>query len=187
MRLHQLLTTLGGDRDHQRHHGIKALARPAILRPASRPDGNARAAGGVPSGRAAPRGMFHFGCCRCPLAFVLMWLAALPAQAQFFTNVSFFSGNIALNGDTADFIQADGVSPKPGVCVANDPSGLDESPLNAGNTRDAQNHPTGFNQRRIMTAFDPNLNGATSRQIWLHAPLRCVFRVTAHPPHRGCR
>ncbi|HXG49732.1 MAG TPA: hypothetical protein VNO52_19095, partial [Methylomirabilota bacterium] len=76
-----------------------------------------------------------------------------------------FSGSINLDGDISDFFEPDGVTPKAGVCVVDDPSGLDESPLEggtAGATRDNQRHPSGFNQRRIMTAYTPGgVNGGT--------------------------
>jgi hypothetical protein len=78
-----------------------------------------------------------------------------------FTNVVLFSGTIALDGDISDFFEADGLTPKAGVCVVNDPLGLNEAPLATAAATDGVAHPSGFNQRRIMTAYQSDLNGGT--------------------------
>src|SRR4249920_1104706 len=90
------------------------------------------------------------------LGMLLASLLPFAASAQPFTNAVFFSGNISLDGDISDFFMPDGLTVRPGICLANDPNGLDESPLSSGSTLDAVSHPSGFNQRRIMTAYNPN-------------------------------
>jgi hypothetical protein len=77
------------------------------------------------------------------------------------TNTAFFTGNITLDGDISDFFEVDGVTPKPGVAVADDPMGLDESPLESLATQSGQRHPSAFNQRRILSAYRPDLDGGT--------------------------
>ena len=79
-------------------------------------------------------------------AFIVLLLPSRPVSAQPFTNVTFFAGSIALDGDISDFFMPDGVTARPGVCVVNDSFGLDEAPLSASATRDAVAHPSGFNQ-----------------------------------------
>ena len=100
-------------------------------------------------------------CVAVPLFVLLALLLTAPAGAQPITNSVFFTNNITLDGDISDFFLPDGLTLRPGVCLANDPNGLDESPVDSMATIDVQMHPSGFNQRRIMTAFNPNLNGGT--------------------------
>ena len=72
-----------------------------------------------------------------------------------------FTGTVTLDGDISDFFQADGLTAKTGVCVANDPNGLDEPPLAANASQDKIAHPSGFNVRRLMTAYRHDLNNGT--------------------------
>jgi hypothetical protein len=102
---------------------------------------------------------------------LLLPLVLPDVWAQTVTNASFFSSSITLDGDISDFFEPDGVTPKPGVCVGNDSAppiagitgseGLGENPLSASSTKDGMPHPSGFNQRRILSAFNPNLHGGT--------------------------
>ena len=91
--------------------------------------------------------------------FALLMLAGPAARAAAMTNFSVFAGTITLDGDISDFFLPDGVTNKPGVCVMDDT--LDEAPLAGETTKDGLLHPSGFNQRRIMSAYNPNLNGGT--------------------------
>src|SRR6185436_15912240 len=95
--------------------------------------------------------------------FVLAMSAGLSVARAQVTNLhtNFFAGAITLDGDISDFFLPDGVTPKPGVCLIDDPNGLEEPPVAAGAARDTTLHPSGFNQRRIFAAFNPNLNGGT--------------------------
>jgi uncharacterized repeat protein (TIGR01451 family) len=92
---------------------------------------------------------------------VAFLIANVQSAAQSVTNVAFFAGSIALDGDISDFFEADGLTPKPGVAVADDPMGLDESPLESLATQSGQRHPSAFNQRRILSAYRPDLDGGT--------------------------
>jgi hypothetical protein len=106
---------------------------------------------------------FHSLAGRC-LVFALATFPLTPslqAQPQVFSNAVFFTGNITLDGDISDFFLPDGLTSRPGVCVANDAGGLDESPLADTSAKDGVFHPSGFNQRRVMTAYRPDLNGGT--------------------------
>jgi hypothetical protein len=85
-----------------------------------------------------------------------------------------FTGAVSLDGDISEFFDGSG-NPLPGVCVIqNDTSvipaigagseGLADEPLDpndtvAGTTSGV--HPSGFNQRRIFVAYNPNVNGGT--------------------------
>src|SRR5215813_3552897 len=89
---------------------------------------------------------------KCVLWVAASLAAAEPSQAQpftnlipSFTNVVLFSDTITLDGDISDFFQADKLTPKPKVCVVNDPLGLNESPLAAAAATDGLAHPSGFN------------------------------------------
>lgn len=89
-------------------------------------------------------------------------LIAASATAWGTPPTNFFSGSIALDGDISDFFEVDGVTPKPGVCIKEDPTPLtSEAPLSGFVTKSGNNHPSGFNQRRIMSACNPFLNGGT--------------------------
>src|ERR1043166_9583977 len=110
-------------------------------------------------------------------------LAQLLNSANSFTNSVFFTNTIALDGDISDFFFTNGVSiglPKPGVCVSVDnaltnntifgvanseglgPEGFASEPNNLNVQQDkTSKHPSGFNQRRIIAAYNPNSNGGT--------------------------
>src|SRR5882762_74175 len=104
----------------------------------------------------------------CLVAIVIGGLTALPARAEVHNAV--FTGSISLDGDISDFFDGAGVV-KSGVCVSNDPAGqisgvpgsagLGEPPLGPTTTKDGLSHPSGFNQRRVMSAYNPSLNGGT--------------------------
>src|SRR5258708_6674758 len=100
------------------------------------------------------------------LMAVLLCAAAMSAvvgRADMQNTV--FSGSVSLNGDISDFFNSGG-APLPGVCVTNDPAGsisgvpnsagLDENPLAPSVTQAGVRHPSAFNQRRIMMAYNPN-------------------------------
>jgi hypothetical protein len=73
----------------------------------------------------------------------------------------FFQGTIPLNGDISGFFERDGLTPKPGVYVVDNPYGLNEPPLSGSATKDGSGHPWGFKHRRTMLAFNPDLNSGT--------------------------
>ena len=100
----------------------------------------------------------HFTGCFVAIAIALLMTANGVSGA---TLNKVFTGTVSLDGDISDFFQADGVTPKDGVCVANDPNGLDEPPVSAAASQDLLAHPSGFNQRRIMSAYNPSLNNGT--------------------------
>src|SRR5262249_12696010 len=115
--------------------------------------------------------------------------AALSPFTFVLTNA--FSGAITLtNGDISEFFEFNSNIPKAGVCVSNDTGGLASNPItdqngiplpgtdrlgpntaaNEPNNTALQRirtspiaikHPSGFNQRRLISAFNPNLNGGT--------------------------
>src|ERR1051325_10489638 len=114
------------------------------------------------------------------LPALLLLLAAAAGQAQVILATNFFSGTITLDGDISQFFFPGTTTPLPGVCVRNDDAdpitgvpgstglgGLpgDASANEPNNTLvqsdQSQKHPNGFNQRRIITAYNPNLNGGT--------------------------
>src|SRR5688572_22090306 len=95
--------------------------------------------------------------------------AALPAHAATLTN--FFTGVIPIgNGDVSSFFNTNG-EPLAGVCYLLDTEppgeilgapagttlGLNESPSSTEATIDSLLHPSGFNQRAIMSAYNPNI------------------------------
>jgi hypothetical protein len=87
---------------------------------------------------------------------------------------NFFTNNIPLsaltNGDISIFFDPSGL-PLRGVCVVTDTApaipgvpgsaGLGESPSSGGATKDSLLHPSGFNQKRIISAYNPTPNGGT--------------------------
>lgn len=102
-------------------------------------------------------------------------------SATLFTND--FHGIITLDGDISDFFDTNGL-PLPGVHVANSSApnliqgiarrgtnpppgvpinsdGLGKSPNNPALCRDGLLHPSGFNPRRMMSAYNPDANGGT--------------------------
>src|ERR1044071_4722739 len=96
------------------------------------------------------------------LSLVVSMGVGLSASAQTVVQNNYFSGSIEMDGDISGFIDFDTGAPKAGVCVMNDPRGL------TGRANDprlmlqlASSHPSGFNQRRILSAYNPNLNGGT--------------------------
>src|SRR5262245_37263028 len=115
-----------------------------------------------------------------PLAALLLLLAAASAPAQIFVLTNFFTGTIPLTGDISDFFLANGL-PRPGVCCSNDSSiivgvpgseGLGPNGVGADGVANEPNnrfiqidnttkHPSGFNQRRLIAAYNPALNGGT--------------------------
>jgi hypothetical protein len=112
------------------------------------------------------RGLRHFRLIPVSLLGLGLFVPPLTrAQSSFTTNniivSGFFSGTIALDGDISDFFQPDGLTPRPGVAVQNDPNGLNESALASSAARDGLSHPSGFNQRRLLSAYSPDVNGGT--------------------------
>jgi len=86
-----------------------------------------------------------------------------------------FAGRIDLDGDISDFLDADG-RPLPGVHVQEDrvdPAsalpgvppevslGLSDEAGSRFFARDLNLHPSGFNLRRVLTAYNPGLDGGT--------------------------
>jgi hypothetical protein len=75
-----------------------------------------------------------------------------------------------MNGDISSFFDLSG-NPLPGVCVSNSPasaipgqpgtSGLGKAPSGVLGSQSGQYHPSGFNQRRLIAAYNPNVNGGT--------------------------
>lgn len=100
---------------------------------------------------------------RWPHFVLVCWFvaASLAAGARGEVVSRFFDGTIRLDGDISSFFESDGLTPRPGVSVVNDPDGLNEPPLSGLATKDGLDHPSGFNIRRTMLAFNPNLNGGT--------------------------
>jgi hypothetical protein len=96
---------------------------------------------------------------------------------------------ISLDGNISDFFDAGGVA-LPGVCVTNDSApaitgvpgseGLGEPPLSDTTTADGLLHPSGFNQRRIMSAYNPGVNGGT---IYIGVDLPGGSGSTANPDY----
>ena len=116
--------------------------------------------------------------CKSVGVAILVLLFVVSAKAQ--TLTAFFTNNIIVtNGDISAFFFPGTTNPLPGVCIANDsaPSlasaplgassipgdgpGLGESPGSGGASLDGLLHPSGFNQRRIMSAYNPTTNGGT--------------------------
>ena len=81
-------------------------------------------------------------------------------EANAATLSNFFSGMIPLDGDISRFLDANG-NPLPGVNVVNNPLGLVPGLIPSQAALDANSHPSGFSQRRIMSAYNPTLYGGT--------------------------
>jgi hypothetical protein len=123
----------------------------------------------------------------CLGCLIVLFSSALSSPAATLSN--FFLGEIVLDGDISDFFEASGV-PLPGVCVVNDsaPSitgvpgseGLGEPPLSDATTADSLFHPSGFNQRRIISAYNPDVNGGS---IYLGLDLPGGSGSTANPDY----
>ena len=116
------------------------------------------------------------------LSVVGIWLVSSPsakAAPQVLTNA--FLDVITLDGDISDFFLANGL-PKAGVCFSNDNNGapiidpvtLSPVPFSEGLSGGANEpnnatvqrnqtikHPSGFNQKRLIAAFNPTLHGGT--------------------------
>ncbi len=90
------------------------------------------------------------------------------AHATIQSNV--FSGTLSLAGDISEFFDASG-NPLIGVTVSNSTApaipgqpgtaGLAKSPMGVLGSQTGQYHPSGYNQRRVMAAYNPNVNGGT--------------------------
>src|ERR1043166_6005057 len=106
------------------------------------------------------------------LGFLSTALLLSTFKSQADTLHGFFTNTISLDGDISDFFFTNGL-PRPGVCVSNDAAppipGLPGSIGLGGDANEPNNqfiqqativkHPNGFNQRRIISAYNPNLNG----------------------------
>src|ERR1041385_4237776 len=126
------------------------------------------------------------GSLQCPRSRIRVFLRGLLASVAFLLSdaaegaVIFpgdFPGIIVLDGDISDFFHTNGL-PLPGVRVVNDDAplipgvpnsqglggfagDLGEPNYNYIQLDPTTKHPTGFNQRRIMSAFNPNIDGGT--------------------------
>src|ERR1041385_3198749 len=124
------------------------------------------------------------GSLQCPRSSIRVFLMGLLASVAFLLSdaaegaVIFpgdFPGIIVLDGDISDFFHTNGL-PLPGVRVVNDDAplipgvpnsqglggfagDLGEPNYNYIQLDPTTKHPTGFNQRRIMSAFNPNIDG----------------------------
>jgi uncharacterized repeat protein (TIGR01451 family) len=100
---------------------------------------------------------------RLASCFVGLWAVTFggtPTKAETLSNV--FSGSINVSSGLVDgFFVGNGSSTTPldGVCLG--PESFSSDPLNPLNTADGLFHPSGFNPRRVMSAFNPSLNGGT--------------------------
>src|SRR5438552_3938219 len=88
--------------------------------------------------------------------------STMCVKADVLTNV-FTDSMVVTNGDISDFIVFATGNIKPGVCVTNDPQGIAEDPVDGDILLIAlgSSHPDGFNQRRLLSAYNPTLNGGT--------------------------
>jgi PKD repeat protein len=96
----------------------------------------------------------------CYFVLGLSLACATFTRAETLSNV--FTGSINVSSGLIDgFFVGNGSSttPLPGVCVG--PENFASDPLNPLNTTDGLFHPSGFNPRRVMSAFNPSLNGGT--------------------------
>ena len=95
-------------------------------------------------------------------------LVSPGARADVQTNV--FTGTLSLGGDISEFFDVSG-NPLPGVSVSNSAAssipgqpgtaGLAKSPLGVLGSQTGQYHPSGYNQRRLIGAYNPYVNGGT--------------------------
>ncbi len=107
---------------------------------------------------------------------LLCSLAIFNPAARGDTQTNVFTGTLLLQGDISEFFDVSG-NPLPGVCVSNSPApsipgqtvdangngtaGLGRSPVGVLGSQTGQYHPSGFNQRRLIAAYNPNVNGGT--------------------------
>jgi hypothetical protein len=101
-------------------------------------------------------------------ALLLGACLVLGGRAQGAPATNFFTGNITLDGDISDFFAAGTTDLLAGVWMQVDPNGvapgregLEEPPLDPLTVEGAAFHVSGFNQRRILAAYNPNLNGGS--------------------------
>ncbi len=108
---------------------------------------------------------------------VCVWLLVAGggrALANIQSNI--FTQTLSLGGDISEFFDVSG-NPLPGVCVSNSAApaipgqtldangnstvGLAKSPMGVLGSQTGQYHPSGFNQRRVIAAYNPHLFGGT--------------------------
>ena len=101
-------------------------------------------------------------------AILLCVLAICCSPVRADVQSNFFAGTIPMDGDISSFFDVSG-SPLPGVCVSNSPApSIPGQPGTAGlaksnglGSQTGQYHPSGFNPRRLICAYNPSVNGGT--------------------------
>ncbi len=102
---------------------------------------------------------------------VCVWSLVIGAeQVHAITQSNVFSGTLLLHGDISEFFDSSG-NPLVGVTVSNSAApaipgqpgtaGLAKSPMGVLGSQTGQYHPSGYNQRRLMAAYNPFVNGGT--------------------------
>jgi hypothetical protein len=111
-----------------------------------------------------------------PVVFLLCVLALSCSPVRGDTQSSYFAGTIPMNGDISSFFDGSG-NRLQGVCISNSTApfipdqpldangnstlGLGKSPVGVLGSQTSQYHPSGFNPRRVIAAYNPNVNGGT--------------------------